>query len=422
MPDNTRVPVWFTKNVLQNIFQNLAKAKAVDISEFNNSLKTLSTSQSNPVVQTQCSLCWKHPNTEMTKCKECANTFHTLNCIKVHVSSEHGMSTPTSQSILTATSTRSVPPLLPLYSPPAIPGPSGNSNILSPPCSTSSPTATVSVTNSAPTPTHCYGCKNAFHRKSVLSLCHKCTKVFHKTTCMKKHVCTQSLSISSALPPISSTSIVPTSSLDPTAPPFSAPTESTKTKRHRKADCSPPTTPQEAEIRLLKQELVIAKTKIVELDSEKKELLRKVTVYSETVRILEQGQNQALREKYSSSSSINTHTPPFSQSPHSSTVSHSTMDRVINHLIDTIERLHVSVLTTKPQNVLLSTDNVTAAIDEPHAATDAVSKATDNPHAAKDNPGASNTPVVTEERISENYDSSITIDEFIPDNNPSTLN
>ena len=98
------------------------------------------------------------------------------------------------------------------------------------------------------------------------------------------------------------------------------------------------------------------------------------------------------------------------------------MDRVINHLIDTIERLQVSVLTTKPQNVLLSTDNGTAATDEPHAATDAVSKATDNPHAAKDNPTASNTPVVTEERISENDDSSITIDEFIPDNNPSTLN
>ena len=94
--------------------------------------------------------------------------------------------------------------------------------------------------------------------------------------------------------------MVPSSSLDPTAPPFSAPTapsESTKVKRQRKADGSPPTTPQEAEIRLLKQELVIAKTKIVELDSEKKELLRKVAVYSETVRILEHGQNQALRDK-----------------------------------------------------------------------------------------------------------------------------
>ena len=119
MPDNTRVPVWFTKNVLQNIFHNLAQAKAVDISEFNNSLKTLSTSQSYPVAQNVCSLCQKHPNTEMTKCTECANSFHSVNCFEVHVSNEHGMSSPASQSILT--------PLVPLYSPPAVPGPSGNS-------------------------------------------------------------------------------------------------------------------------------------------------------------------------------------------------------------------------------------------------------------------------------------------------------
>ena len=111
------------------------------------------------------------------------------------------------------------------------------------------------------------------------------------------------------------------------------------------------------EITLLKQELVIAKTKMLQLETANKDLERKSKVLSETIKIYESDQSQKLREKYFGDSS-----PPISTSVSSSSsrtpstasncLENKTLDRLINYFLDLVQQTHSSLNLSEPNPVL----------------------------------------------------------------------
>ena len=114
--------------------------------------------------------------------------------------------------------------------------------------------------------------------------------------------------------------------LDPTAPQFAS-------QEHRQQKKQTPSV-NKSEVSLLKQELVIAKTKMLQLESENKDLERKSKILADTIKMYENDQTQNLRKKYFGQT-----TPPLSTMPVSSPsaesntpIQGSTSDRVINYL------------------------------------------------------------------------------------------
>ena len=126
------------------------------------------------------------------------------------------------------------------------------------------------------------------------------------------------------------------------SPPFQLPRSQQHPLRSKKSSQIPSLTPEEAEIKLLKQELTIAKTKVIEIEQENKDLSRKLEILSESLKIYEKEQNQSLRAKYFPSSRLNSDTlcapsPALSPDSRHQGLDTSTLNRVINHLLDTID-------------------------------------------------------------------------------------
>ena len=77
MPDKTKAPVWFVKNVRNTRFSNLAMAKSLDISKFNKSIREM---LSNIVKKQQapCGVCKNHfiGRSQPELCLQCNRSFH----------------------------------------------------------------------------------------------------------------------------------------------------------------------------------------------------------------------------------------------------------------------------------------------------------------------------------------------------------
>ena len=119
-------------------------------------------------------------------------------------------------------------------------------------------------------------------------------------------------------------------------------------KSRKKTPASQEKSLQDAETALLKQELIIAKTKMIQLESSKKDLERKNTVLVDTIKIYESEQNKILRQKYFSDHSSPEASANFSSAsaPHisadagnSSSLSFKTLDRLINYFLDVVHQV-----------------------------------------------------------------------------------
>ena len=337
MPDRSRAPVWFTNNILKNILKNLARDKSIDIKCFNDALKQMAPKKN--VTETQ---------QPVFKCARCEKTFQTERILKGHICSHQVqiVSVPNSSSQpdseLLSVASCSTPSNVSLPS-------SGSSSLQ---CSANAsnsdktipvqaPLALVDRSGPAvttPTPQTCAGCKVKFSGKSVPTLCQKCNNTLHKTSCLRDHIC--QVTDSSLIP--SPSPLPDMSSLNPSAPPFQLPRSQQHPTSIKKGNQTPSLTTQEAEIKLLKQELTIAKTKVIEIEQENQEFSRKLKILSETLNIFEKEPNQSLRAKYFPSSRVNADpscAPNHASYPdtHDPGLDTSTLNRVINHLLDTID-------------------------------------------------------------------------------------
>ena len=175
--------------------------------------------------------------------------------------------------------------------------------------------------------------------------------------------------------------------LDPTVPAFS----STANQRKKKATTQQPKSVSDAEIALLKQELIIAKTKMIQLETSNKDLERKTKVLADTIKLYESDENKMLRNKYFGVSSPSTplsgspasHSPPGCPGPSSSSLQPQTVDRLINYFLDIIEAKYVKNLPVSTQGTSSST---TAS------AGDSLSSSTPSPSQAPETSSLSSTP------------------------------
>ena len=123
-------------------------------------------------------------------------------------------------------------------------------------------------------------------------------------------------------------------------------------------------TVNEAEIAILKQELVILKTKLLQIEADNKDLVRKNSILSETIKIQENEQNKALRQKYFGDQGTDAPTNPQIPSPASNVAAGSplsgllsgTIDRIINYLLDIVQGPHQPgpLPATRPDSVPMS--------------------------------------------------------------------
>ena len=101
---------------------------------------------------------------------------------------------------------------------------------------------------------------------------------------------------------------------------------------------------QDAEIALLKQELINAKSKLLQFEADNKDLVRKNSIMSETIKIYEKEQSTTQRQTEQNGAS-SSHLRPSAPSPTCCalpTLSYSgpsseTLDRIINYLLDTVQ-------------------------------------------------------------------------------------
>ena len=124
------------------------------------------------------------------------------------------------------------------------------------------------------------------------------------------------------------------------------PPQGPKNSKKKTNNVGPQKDTKDVEIALLKQELVIAKTKLLQLESDKKDLERKNKILSDSIKLYNAEQTQALRDKYFADPRINQSptVPTVSSSSSSSTGSCSnlqtdTVNRLINYFLDLIEKI-----------------------------------------------------------------------------------
>ena len=136
------------------------------------------------------------------------------------------------------------------------------------------------------------------------------------------------------------------SPLNPRAPVFQAP-NTNRTGIKKKNSSGPPKTAQDVEISLLKQELVIAKTKLLELESENKDKSRKLKILSDTISLYEKEETQSLKQKYFGDHLPPSSAPNFSSTspscvssiPHNcSSLDSKTLNRVLNYFLDLTQK------------------------------------------------------------------------------------
>ena len=225
----------------------------------------------------------------------------------------------------------------------------------------------------------------------------------------------QSLVLSSAPPPYTRPTCRPNSSdLDPTAPQFTS-----QERRQQKSKTSE--TVQKSEFTLLKQELVIAKTKMLQLESENRDLTRKSKILADTIKIYESDQTQDLRHKYFGSTSPSG--PPMSvpgTSAESSTtpLQGPTTDRLINYFLDILQattaRYPLLTSASSPrQSVTTCTYTMTPPPPATAPATHSQASAGDNVGYAQPQPSESCPQESSVESDLVSDVSSATIDEFM---------
>ena len=136
------------------------------------------------------------------------------------------------------------------------------------------------------------------------------------------------------------------SSLNPAALPYQANTSTTQKRKNPNSNQT--NSVHEAEIAILKQELVIARTKMLQIEADNKDLTRKNAVLAETLKMYESEQNKTLRRKYfgeqvnpatSTDTITSTPSPATGPIPAYSGPSQHTLDRLINYLLDTVQGL-----------------------------------------------------------------------------------
>ena len=136
------------------------------------------------------------------------------------------------------------------------------------------------------------------------------------------------------------------SSLNPAALPYQANTSTTQKRKNPNSNQT--NSVHEAEIAILKQELVIARTKMLQIEADNKDLTRKNAVLAETLKMYESEQNKTLRRKYfgeqvnpatSTDTITSAPSPATGPIPAYSGPSQHTLDRLINYLLDTVQGL-----------------------------------------------------------------------------------
>ena len=116
-----------------------------------------------------------------------------------------------------------------------------------------------------------------------------------------------------------------------------------------------PTDVKDTEISLLKQELIIVKTKFLQLEADNKDLERKNKILSDSIRIYQGGQCGSANMSSEGSSRNSVDSPPSLSIPvlpaaSDSTLSSKTLSRLINYFLNIVEQ-------TKPEN--------SARVDQP---------------------------------------------------------
>ena len=112
-----------------------------------------------------------------------------------------------------------------------------------------------------------------------------------------------------------------------------------------------------AEISFLKQELIIAKTKLLQFEVDNKDLVRKNSIMSETIKMYENEQSKTKKQSEHTSQSSSP-SLPSAPSPTCSTLpglsysgpSSVTLDRIINYLLDIVQGPREQDSTTKIRN------------------------------------------------------------------------
>ena len=124
------------------------------------------------------------------------------------------------------------------------------------------------------------------------------------------------------------------------------PPKGPKNSKKKTNNVGPQKDTKDVEIALLKQELVIAKTKLLQLESDKKDLERKNKILSDSIKLYNAEQTQALRDKYFADPRINqsptVHTVSSSSSSSTGSCSNlqtDTVNRLINYFLDLIEKI-----------------------------------------------------------------------------------
>ena len=136
--------------------------------------------------------------------------------------------------------------------------------------------------------------------------------------------------------------------MNPEAPNFVNSRANNKPKPKKTNTLGAPKDIKNTEISLLKHELVIAKTKLLQIEADKKDLERKNKILSESIKIHESEQSEALRKRYFgepvpgiSAGSSSSSTPPPRMPTGSGTecgLDTSTINRLVNYFLDVLEQ------------------------------------------------------------------------------------
>ena len=464
---------WFVDNFLKEAFLSEAENKRLIIDDLNKVFNAAGRNLVNQSVMDNDGKCCGHCNSKFRKntksaiCANCSRSFHNNKnnkCLLVHTCPGNNTTSTQPSAFVT-----NVSPTQPTYSSTGsrvsvtfvpvttnagatvstaimqtgnlssqsrrLPGSSSTSRP-----TTSFVTSSPATSASGPTPSlQSSSCLIAHVSDQALSN-NPCPSGTHPPPTVGPVTLPVSASLVTSLP---STSQSDFSSLNPTALPFQSQTTATQKKKNTTSNLT--NSVHEAEIAILKQELVIARTKMLQLEAENKDFGRKNTVLAETLKMYESEQNKELRRKYfggheqvNPAKSTNANTPPSSTDiVHGlaySGPSQETVDRVINYLLDIIQKIPSCPSETEretqvsdpcpgstsyPQDILQTSGQPCTSSTQPTSHTPPTSHAAE-PHARsspKHTTVITASPASNRSRTAINDDlSEMTIDELIDEN------
>ena len=382
---------WFVDAFLRELFTTQAKTKDIVIADLNRIFEAAVKSKVQEHVAGQapkhCSHCNAkfRTNAKLAMCRNCGGAFHNtkqIKCLHNHVwAGGHQLTSPDdtvalSETVVTSSVQYCLTQSLPTNSRQSITCPTSSS-------SSNPPTASTSVSQDQQQGSRPQGGGDCSVPVSLAT---------HQPLSQVHQHCN--------------------SVLDPTAPQFTS-------QEHRQQKKQTPSV-NKSEVSLLKQELVIAKTKMLQLESENKDLERKSKILADTIKIYENDQTQNLRQKYFGQT-----TPSLSTMPVSSTSAESntpmqgsTSDRVINYLLDILQAPSVGSAAVFPTRPLVPTSSSREPTLPAAPATNSQAELASHPQPQQSESlcqSSAETELIADA-------SSVTIDEFMETNEPTPGN